>query len=275
MILSIDIGLRNLALCCMSADIPTDFQTYQIHLWNVYNVLDSDDYHCESLQKNGNICGKKCSQTFINENSENCYTCKLHFPKNIENTKNNIFKKKSVNDYLLQDIAKIFIKKIQDIYDDENEIFKNITSIVIELQPTLNPKMKFISHILYGKLVELYKDTTVDIKFVAAASKLKIFYDGPELICNLKGVYAQRKWLSIQYTKWYLENKFSEEQKNKWLPFLLESKNKTDDMTDTYLMSINALHGIPKKEKVKKERKSKKSKIPVEIINTETDIIKL
>ena len=271
MILSIDIGLRNLALCCMSAENPIDFSTYKIRLWDVYNALDSDDYKCQSLQKNGNVCNKKCSQTYINESNINCFSCKTHFPKNIENTKNNIFKKKNVNDYLLQDIAKIFIQKIQDIYDNNNELFLQITSIIIELQPTLNPKMKFISHILYGKLVELYKDSDVDIRFVRASQKLKA-YTGPEIICNLKGIYAKRKWLSIQYTKWFLENKFSEEQKLFWLSSFINDKNKLDDKADTFLMNINALHGIPKKEKppkIKKiTKKSKKEKIEETPITT-------
>lgn len=260
-ILAIDVGLRNLALCCMSSETPTDFSTYKINLWNVYNTLDSDDYHCESLQKNGNVCGKKCSFTYIKESNVNCFTCKSHFPKHITATKDNNFKKKNVNDYLLQDVAKIFIQKIQNIYDSESEALENLTSVVIELQPTFNPKMKLISHILYGKLVELYKDTTVDIKFVRAASKLKIAYDGPELICKLKGVYAQRKWMSIEYAKYFLENKFSEEQKNIWLPFMLGNKNKLDDLSDTALYCISALYGIPKKVKIPKVKKlTKKSK---------------
>ncbi len=275
MILSIDVGLRNLALCCMSAEIPTDFQTYKIHLWDVYNILDSDDYHCESLQKNGNVCGKKCSQTYINDNSENCYTCKTHFPKNIEITKDNNFKKKNVNDYLLQNVAKILIQKTQDIYDANINIFSQIKSILIELQPSFNPKMKFISHILYGKLVELYKNKDTEIKFIKASTKLKA-YTGPDIICNLKGIYAKRKWLSIQYTKWFLENKFSDEQKNLWLSKFLENKSKLDDMSDCALYSINSLYGIPKKEKIKKEKKPKKSKkVTIELLNTEADIINL
>ena len=251
MILSIDIGLRNLALCCMSCENPIDFSTYKIHLWNVYNVLDGDDYKCQHLLKNGNTCNKKCSQTYIDENNANSFSCKTHFPKNIENTKKNLYKKKNVNDYLLQDITKIFIQKIQDIYDSQNEIFISIKNIIIELQPTFNPKMKLISHVLYGKFVELYKDTSVDIKFIRASQKLKA-YTGPEIICKLKGKYAQRKWLSIEYTKWFLENKFSEEQKNQWLPFFLENKNKLDDMSDCCMYCINNLYVIPKIPKIPK-----------------------
>jgi hypothetical protein len=106
--------------------------------------------------------------------------------------------------------------------------------------------MLFTSHVLYGKLVELYKDTDVTIRFVRASQKLKA-YTGPEIKCALKGKYAQRKWLSIQYTKWFLENKFSKEQKEKWLPVFLAHK-KADDLSDCALMAINSITGIPKKQ---------------------------
>ena len=257
MILSIDIGLRNLALCCMSAENPLDLSTYKIHLWNVYNVLESDEHKCKSLQKNKQICGKKCILTYIDSNNATVYSCKNHFPKSIDITKTNVHATKKVNEYMLQTIALLFIQKIQDIYDQNIETFSKVQSILIELQPQLNPKMKLISHILFGKFVELYKNTDVAIKFVRAASKSNIAYDGPELTSNLKSVYAKRKWLSIQHIKYFLENKFSEEQKNLWLPQLLESKNKIDDMCDSCAMSINALYGIPKKIKVKSVKKDK------------------
>lgn len=234
--LCIDPGLRNLSLCIMNSD-------YQILLWDTIDVLDSDDYHCVSLFKNGKICNRKCSMKYIG-NGENIYTCKTHFPKEIKKKRTNIFKKKSIDKYLLQDIANTFIKKIQDLYLS-NDVFKDITNILIELQPQCNRKMLFVSHILYGKLVELYKDTNVPIRFVSATKKLRA-YTGPKIECKLKGAYAQRKWLSVKYGEWILENKFSQEQRDKWLPIFL-SKTVKPDMSDTLLMAINAISGIPKK----------------------------
>lgn len=252
MILSVDIGLRNLALCCMSATDKSDMSSYVIHLWDVYNTLDSDDYKCPGIQKSGKICGKKCSFKYTIENLV-VHTCKTHFPKNLDiKLKQHLFKKKLIDDYLLQDIAKIVIAKIQEIYD-QHLLALNLTSIFIELQPKINRKAVFTSHIIYGKLVELYKDTNVPIRFVRASEKLKA-YTGPEIQCKLKGAYAQRKWLSIQYTRWFLENKFSKEQMNKWLPYLNSNVTKAD-LTDTALMSINALYGIPKKQKFQKNGK--------------------
>jgi hypothetical protein len=249
MILSIDIGLRNLSMCCMSADKPGDLQSYKIHLWDVYNTLDSDDYRCQCIQKNGKICNKKCLYKYKEQN-ETIHCCKMHFPKDIKISKEHTFKKKMINDYLLQDIAIIFLSKVQEIYDTNRVIFDKISSVIIELQPRVNQKMKFVSHILYGKFVELYVGTKTTIRFVRASQKLKA-YTGPMLECKLKGAYAKRKWLSIQYTKWFLENKFSDEQKHIWLNDFI-SCGKADDRSDTMLMAINAITGIPKRQKFQK-----------------------
>ena len=254
MILTIDIGLRNLAMCCMSSENISDFDSYKIHLWDVYNTLDSDDYKCESSQKSGKICGKKCSYKYTKD-TEIIHCCKIHFPKNLNNKlKEHQFKKKSVDDYLLQDIADIVLLKIQEIYDNNYEtIFKHITNVYIELQPKINQKMKFTSHIIYGKLVELYRGTKTSIRFVRASQKLKA-YTGPKLECKLKGNYAQRKWLSIQYTRWFLENKFSQEQREQWLNFFQRHAN-ADDIPDTFLMVINAIYGLPSKQSKQKNGK--------------------
>lgn len=249
MILSIDIGIRNLSLCIVEASRPDDFSTFQIHLWDVFDTIETEEHLCNGIQKNGSVCNKKCGYKYT-KSSTTYYTCKTHFPKEISLDKSkNTYKKKMINDYLLQDIAKIVLGKLQEIYDSNN-VFKKLTSIVIELQPKVNQKMKFISHIIYGKLVELYMNEKTTIRFVRASQKLKA-YTGPPLVCNLKGAYAKRKWLSIQYTKWFLENKFSKEQKEKWLNLFLAHK-KQDDVADSFLISICALHGIPKRQRTDK-----------------------
>lgn len=252
MILCIDPGLRHLAFCCMSSDNKNDMESYNIHLWDVYNTLDSDDYKCTGIQKSGKICGKKCSFKYNMENKI-IHSCKTHFPKEYDvNLKEHVFKKKMIDDYLLQDIAKKLLTKLQKIYD-EHLLDLNVTSIFIELQPKVNRKAIFTSHIMYGKLVELYKDTNVPIRFVRASQKLRA-YTGSEIECKLKGAYAKRKWLSIQYTRWFFENKFSKEQKDKWLP-IFDAKKIQADCGDCFLMAINALYGIPKKQKFQKNGK--------------------
>jgi predicted DNA-binding protein YlxM (UPF0122 family) len=247
MILSIDIGIRNLAMCIISGD-KTSFDTFTLHLWDVFDTLDTEEHLCKSYQKNKKICNKKCGYKYkIEDNNSINFTCKSHFPKELlPLQKCNNFKKKMINDYLLQDIADIVLVKLQIIYDENKDLFEKLTSIVIELQPKINQKMKFTSHIIYGKLVELMRPFKCTIRFVRASQKLKA-YTGPELECKLKGAYAKRKWLSIQYSKWFLENKFNKVQSEKWL-CVFDSKSIQADMGDTLLMAINALVGVPKKQ---------------------------
>lgn len=236
MILTIDIGLRNLALCIMNAENPKDLTTYQIHLWKVYNLLEEDEKICQTLQANGKVCHKICNFTYNNNQNQKIYSCKKHIPKEIENIKH--YKKKMVSEILLQEIATLVINKINEIFQENKLIILSLKEILIELQPKINPKMKFISHIIFGKLTELANPKT-SIRFVGASKKLKVNYQGPEIICTLKGDYAKRKFISIQYVKWFLENKFGKQ----WLTQLSQEK-KQDDMTDVFLMAINAIHGI-------------------------------
>ncbi len=177
------------------------------------------------------------------------FTCKTHFPKEIIKTKNNNFKKKAVKDYRLQDIAERFVKKIQEMYDNNYEIFKSVDKILIELQMKCAPRMLFTSHVLFGKLTELYVGTSTTIQFVRASAKLKV-YTGPEIVCNLKGAYAKRKFLGIEHGRWFLENKFSKEQRDLWLPTLT---GKLDDRFDCFLYAINSISGTPRKNTPKKK----------------------
>lgn len=256
--LSIDIGIRNLSLCIMKVEEDTsNLENYKILLWNTYDILEDNCKLCQTVQKNGKICNKKCTMKYNKEygdedhkESRLVFSCKTHFPKDIPKKSLNRYKRKLIKDYLLQDIARSVLLKIQQIYEDNEDIFNTIDSIVIELQPTLNQRMKFISHILYAKLVLLFLDTPkITIRFAGASKKLKA-YTGPYIECKLKGGYAKRKWLSIQYTKWFLDNKFAQEQKELWM-YVLEDK-KIDDNADTFLMCINTLHGLAQ-QKLKKK----------------------
>lgn len=240
----VDIGLLNLSFCVVtSGKNVSDISEFKINLWEVYNTLPITDQFCQEIQKNKKICNKKCSFKNSENNLETFY-CKKHFPKNIEIKKKNKFSKKKISSFTLQEIALIFLKKIQEIYDENESIFESVDKIFIELQPTCARKMVFVSHILYGKFIDLYKDTKVPIKFVRASQKLKS-YTGPFIDCHLKSKYARRKWLSIEYCKWFLENKFSKEQKDIWLPKFLDGRTLADN-SDTALMCINAICGVPK-----------------------------
>lgn len=244
--LTIDVGLKNLALCIMSSATATGgckTGCYDIELWDVYNTLETEaeSVRCGSLTKTGKVCGKKCSYKYKQIDGET-YTCKPHFPKGITATAKNKVKIKRVNEYLLQDITKTILLKITSIYNENFHIFQNVGRILIELQPKINNKMKLISHLIYGKFVEIYMDKDVPIRFVKASGKLKV-YRGPVIACNLKDAYSRRKRLSIEYTKWFLgggDNSSSFNSADIWTTKFMDS-HKKDDLGDVFLMALNDL----------------------------------
>lgn len=248
MILTIDIGLKNLAMCILDNPVhlphnkkpkaQKSYDQYRIHLWEVFNTLSEDEPEkCKSHLKNGKECGKKACLKIITDDVHH-FTCKTHFPKDITQTdKHKIKPPKRVQDYLLQDITKIVLKKLEEIYNTHIDLFSKVTRIFIELQPKVNNKMKLVSHLIYGKLVEKYIDTNTTVRFVRASQKLKA-YRGPVIECNLKGAYAKRKFLSVQYTLWILNNLFDQDEADKWRQ-LFNSHSKKDDLGDVFLMAIN------------------------------------
>lgn len=241
MILTIDVGLKNLAFCIMSCKENKDYATYNIHLWKIINTLDDTIPNCICLTKKNKECNKKSSMKYLSETGETVYTCKAHFPKNIPIVKGkNIIKKVKVKECLLQDIALSVIRCLNEVYNENTELFNKLTKIHIELQPKINNKMKLVSHIIYGKLIDIFQENKlIQIRFIRAAQKLKV-YKGPEIECKLKSPYSKRKFLSVEHTKWILHNLFCEEERYKWYNFFIEHKKK-DDLADVYLMAINGI----------------------------------
>lgn len=242
MIITIDVGIKNLALCAMDASVPKDIKTFKIMHWEVYNLLDDEagSSKCCGTKKNGQTCGKKASVIVNSSGGTECLPrlfCKTHVPKGVSVK---AIKEKKVKDYTLQELAKIVIGETNQILGRNKELFEKASGVYVELQPKVNNKMKLISHILYGKLVEFYMGSKTIIRFVRASQKLKA-YTGPVVECNLKGMYAKRKFLSVQYTWWFLKNVIGDS--TEWAQ-KFESHTKKDDLGDVFLMGINALKGV-------------------------------
>lgn len=244
-ILTIDVGLKNLAMCIMD-------NNYHIHLWDVYNILEEEDINCHGSIKN-KPCHYKCHYKYPNENNDVLYSCKTHFPKSMKELKNTyLIKQKKVKDYLLQDITKKIMESIDTIFHNNKEIFDKLTTICIELQPKVNQRMKFTSHIIYAKFVDLYKNYSpiVPIKFIRASQNLQS-YKGPVVECKLKSAYAKRKFLSVAYVKWYLESNIlnNEFNNNKQLLEKLLTHSKKDDLCDVINSNLNVHYGLTQKQK--------------------------
>lgn len=247
-ILSVDVGLKNLAFCLMSTEENGNLEKYGIHYWNVINTLDSSDDNnrfCVNCKRTANMKCQinqmilDCDNNPIEESILNYY-CKTHYPKDKPIKKENKITNKKVKDFLLQDIAKLVITTLETIWRDIDSNLDHLTKIVIELQPRVNNKMKFVSHVVYGKIIDLlskHEKDNVIVRFVAATKKLRV-YTGPYVACKLKGDYAKRKYLSIKYTEWFLKEKFTNVET--WLELFLKHYKK-DDLADCFLMCLNEL----------------------------------
>lgn len=246
-VLTIDIGLRNLAMCAMECPkTNNDITNCNIVYWNVLNILEGDSKQlCQSMNKNNTFCGKKCSFKYKKQETnptEIIYTCKRHFPKELGSPKHkNKVIIKQVKEYQLQDIAERVLAAINQVYTQDFHFKSNLTKILIELQPKVNNKMKLVSHIIYTKLIDLIltDQLKIPVRFVRATKKLKLFKEkGPKIPCNLKGEYAKRKFFSIKYTEILLQENKNFQQN--WIDFF-NKHTKKDDLSDTFLFCVTEL----------------------------------
>jgi len=238
----IDVGLKNLAMCITTSEASATHASKKrgknkkmnectekgdILHWVVDNLLSADPEKCHGLLKSGSPCTRNATYSL----SDSFY-CKTHVP--IEG-KPKKMKQTRVKDFNLQEIALFIIEYCNRLF--ETETFQMLKAqanvqILIELQPNCARKMMFVSNVLFTKFTEFFDGKS--IRFVRASQKLNVLYTGPELISTFKG-YKLRKWQSIQYTKWFL-NQFKETEK--WLAYL-ETVKKQDDLCDTFLMCLN------------------------------------
>lgn len=246
-VLSVDIGIRHLSLCVMRAANREDMTTYELTLWGVHDTLDEDTKLCAALLKGGNVCNRACKYRYQDDELGTfVFCCKTHFPKGVPIEKKHSHRTRIIKDIPLQEIVNSVLTRLTMIRDQNRCVFDNLEHVLIELQPTFNPSMKLISHVVYGKLAEWCMGSPCKIKFVRASQKLRA-YVGEPIVCPLKGKYTQRKWLSKEYCSYFLEERFSPEQRSQWLPHF--KANGTADEADTFLMCINYLYGLPTTKK--------------------------
>ena len=128
----------------------------------------------------------------------------------------------------------------------------DIDTVLIEKQPSFNPKMKTISHIVQSyyiirKMTD--NEDALDIIFTHPKHKLKA-YNGPVVEVKCKTKYNRTKRLGIEYTKRMVTGK--------WLEYFNKLKKK-DDAADSYLQGIYYLkYQIKRVTKFKKVTCSRK-----------------
>ena len=231
-ILSIDVGIKNLAVCVIEFDVSGNRILEWIIINSIADLLDKQLKCC--VTRRGKICNKLPDNKVIIDNKIlgfcNLKTCQKELRTSYSKKQIKKHKKINANHIGLDVLGKNIYYGLKSL--------KNLDCldyVLIENQPVLkHPKMKSILMIIFSFFLFLAEEKQLSHKVILfnPSTKLKI-YDGPKIISSKKNKYAQRKDLSIQYTKYFLE-KYTD---TAWLEFFTENTKK-DDLADAYLQAL-------------------------------------
>jgi hypothetical protein len=267
-ILSIDVGIKNLAFCLFEKKINSEH--FVINKWDVVNISDSkDNLVCKFIEKNQQI---PCNKPAKFKKNDDCY-CLKHSKKqslqipNSEQKPSFINKQKIQNLYEIADTHKItYDKKVKkadlaksiNVYISEHyfEGIENKKADDVDLfNIGINIKIKFsqlfdkeekidyviienqISPIatrmktIQGMLVQYFvmSELNVDhIEFISAANKLK------ECDIKEKTKYSDRKKLGITKCLEIISNDFRFSEHVNYF----NTHKKKDDLADSFLQGL-------------------------------------
>tara|TARA_B110000967_G_C18736468_1_gene485355 strand:+ start:149 stop:877 length:729 start_codon:yes stop_codon:yes gene_type:complete len=239
-ILSIDVGIKNIAVCV----VQFNASGHRIMEWVIINLIQDllDNQLTCCVTRRGSRCKKVASNKVIVHDTVLGF-CKLKTcQKELlgSYTKRQIKKYKKINaNHVGLDILG------SNIYHGLMALknLDNLDYVLIENQPVLkNPKMKSIQMIIYSFfmfMAETPKSAHKTILF-NPSTKLKV-YDGPTIKTTIKNKYAIRKFLSVEYTKYFL----NKTQNTNWIEFFNDNSKK-DDLADAYLQALTYHHKLPK-----------------------------
>ena len=264
-VLSIDIGIKNLAYILIEHNEKDS--DYNIIDWNVINLCNyvpnccnekcnvkakfckEEKFFCKKHTKNENyniptVNIKTLSKKNIKELTKICEINNINCSKNshkqdlinliedyISNTCFEIVEEPNANNVKLIDLGinlKVECNKLFKTLD-----LNSIDQIILENQisPLAN-RMKT----LQGMITQYFIDNgNYNIEYISATNKLKLF------IKNQKTSYAERKKLSIIYSKELLEKN----NKNSQLEFF-SKHSKKDDLADCFLQATYYLNTFNK-----------------------------
>ena len=259
-IISIDVGIKNLAYCLLELEDSTTYSasasasasassaSLNILKWDSINLCEKEGQNKKIKNECSNDCKKKAKYYFYidAENAEldhKMYLCSQH-AKKIDNKQEiveeeNITKEKSANKMDLVSIG-VAIKKHFDTHFSSyiNDI-NDINHIVIENQISpIATRMKTIQ----GMIMQYFimKGIT-SITFASAINKLKAF------TLDKKTSYKDRKKLGIEVTKKIIELL---PLLNKNIDYFINHQKK-DDLADSFLQGVWYLQSVKKLDAIK------------------------
>ena len=243
--MSIDVGIKHLAICIMERNE----NNYSLLLWEVYNTMAKEEQEniCNGKFKNGKDCTRKSLMK-----TDLKFFCKTHSPIDAKKIK----PKKKVFQMSYTEIGTGLLCCMENLFTNHSEIMDRVDKIGIELQLAKNPRMKFASHCILAKLIDIYRqrEIQIPITFMRASLKLKIRYTGPPVIYTVKNAYSKRKQCAIMYTRHFLEELCISEE---WIDKFNNCPSKRDDLADVKLYCLLLL-GYPREKIIRTKRKIKK-----------------
>lgn len=236
-ILSFDIGVKNLAYCRLSlgADAADSTTPYKILDWGIVDLVqdDTEQHQCNALKKAkrgviGDACGKKAK--WIDRHTGQCY-CQTHYKplKSKDGIELLSDKRKKVVSISNQDINLSLVRELDKLPE-----LLECDEVLLEHQPSKNPRMKNISFMLYSYYIIRGMIDRKDSRLGAIrirqinSEKKDTLYDGPAVVCKLKSQYDRNKFYSKAYCEYLIRND------TQWLAFYGEFKKK-DDLADCFL----------------------------------------
>ena len=260
-ILSIDVGMKNLAVCIVETSLPGD---HSIVYWEVLNLCGSEEYKCKETLNNKAICNENAKYY-----KKNNYYCKIHakkqnykIPSNelkikilrkrkIKDIKeiadkydlsyNKLDKKEQLMNNIILDLSCNYLNFIEKTYARDYDLidyskgikrifdttFLNMDIDYVLIENQIGPlaiRMKSIQAMLIQYFIDNNND---NIECVSSSNKLK------EFLGNKSTNYKERKKYGIEFTnKIFKEN----DKLNKWKETFNKHKKK-DDLADCYLQA--------------------------------------
>ena len=213
-ILSIDVGIKNLALCIIEI---TENKEYKIIDWKVINLCGEKQVCCQVTKKGP--C--KSIAKFKNGGKNTCKRCLNKKGVILDNCTQ--IKNINAKDLSLIDIGVAIKNNLEEYNEINNDILFSKILIENQISPIAN-RMKTIQGMI-AQFFIMKSYTSEHIEFISASNKLKLFME------SKKTTYSERKILSISITSTILDSL------SEWKPYFLKSKKK-DDLADCFLQGL-------------------------------------
>lgn len=265
-ILSIDVGIKNLAFCLFER--KTDTEHFTVTQWDIVNLSSENNFVCNFVENN-----KVCNKPAKFQKSNQCY-CLKHSKKinksqipGLEQKPSFVNKQKIQTLYAIaekykieydckikkKDLAKLINDYIKEEYfetiENKNASIIDLFSVGLNMKLHLNKlfeKEEKIDYVIIenqispiatrmktiqGMLVQYFIMSTIQvehIEFISAANKLK------ECDISKKTKYSERKKIGIEKCADIILN---DDRFNEHLEYFTQHKKK-DDLADSFLQGL-------------------------------------